>query len=1420
MKSSCLFSLVFLVPSLYLSGAVVEGDRGGSQTVTATLTLGDASKTFSHNNLNEAADDVFFTNTVLLEDLTERNDISGIVDVELGMSANLFRTTDGLTGLDFVQLVGYAISRVEMSGSGTSLDGEELEGTFSSESPGNEGWNEFSVTVGPEVATMTAVLKSEEDAGSQSEVVVQSLDGGQWADVAVYTSESRYNSYRENLLLEPGEYRILTRVPTSGSFGLDSSIFILEEIEYEMTMGLDPIAPAYPEEEEYTHPLVGTELTDSPRLQVLNPAIASEVDLGDGTTEVTFTTNLVSTSFCPWREVVVTVREGGPEVTALNRGIFFLDIDPLATEAPDDTGTIQVANEDLDTVRAAILDGSRLSVSGRELIVFRYPVVLVNEDMVEAQVDDVVNPWFYEDRDGIEPGPFLSEPPAEPGQILIEWEPYYAVPPREVSDIINGGTRWVQNFDKDLPMLVETAELDPGTIPNPPDSWRLSGSHLSFQDIIKHGTVRETVSNPLEGYTRNATEDNNIEVQDFFPIPIYLHVNRLKLDDILKVSGNFNFIPGDFSVEYELENGNPVTFLIRNQYTAEANLLIETANHEEVGGSPVVDASETLFDAPLFTVSLPGGAQITASVDVQVGATANITRSLSVPFVSRYTVDVAAGIKDNQPYYDVDTERVPLKMNDPNLYDSIGADLNLWLSAELDTGLSYPSGTSAVMTFGAKLESNFGLHPLGENWWDMSADLVLTSGFEFDLFLLLPIVDAEHEIARYPLFSYDSGGPLLDGLGSGLRPLSFTLQPEGTNPGLRPLSDPAARWGRSVQSVDRTTPGTYFLAELEGTGDILTGNAAGSTQRLLLFTADGRLKRSLESSNISHFIPIDAVPLPGGGAALLGSRAKQVQIVLVDNDLNIFDQVAFEIDSVLYDNLRIATDGEYAYVLGEYYGDSVWEVALTSIRLDDGTVEWSRAYAIAPDRGLFPGDLTVTSDGNIAVSGTTNANFEEADGLPEGDILPNVTNNGFLAKFDSANGDVIWSTMIAHRGSIPHYNAIAESPTGELTVGGDNSIAVLNDEPTMMLLQFSSTGELLEGLLIGYAGSAKAAGNPDIAGLLDDLPHGGETYYDEILDLAWTEEGLWAAGEMGIYNAGSSLSTGSSGFTIFFSPELHPSRYAVHGGNARDTLERLIVTDNGPVATGTTRSFHPWPNGAEGEADLDSLASQWLLKLPWEGRMDFHRISNGAQPDPDDGPPDTGTFYIYPRVVSGLLNGYFDINQPERDSFREGDPSITGAARPFTVTDLVRTTTSLDISFADASLEDVKALEYVPSTAIRDAVSAAAWYQTDPESDTDGDGFSDDHEIYFGTDPLTADYPIMEILTVDPFVVGVPRTLNASEDLPRILSSPDLIQWDPVTPLSVEVLPLDDFRDQVQLEIPAMDPVDEDARFLTVSGPE
>ena len=87
------------------------------------------------------------------------------------------------------------------------------------------------------------------------------------------------------------------------------------------------------------------------------------------------------------------------------------------------------------------------------------------------------------------------------------------------------------------------------------------------------------------------------------------------------------------------------------------------------------------------------------------------------------------------------------------------------------------------------------------------------------------------------------------------------------------------------------------------------------------------------------------------------------------------------------------------------------------------------------------------------------------------------------------------------------------------------------------------------------------------------------------------------AEEMGVYNGGQpSRFNRSSGFSLFFDPQLNPGRFALHGGNARDSFDRLIITEDGPLLSGVSRSFHPWPGGSSGEDDFSSPAVQWLSK--------------------------------------------------------------------------------------------------------------------------------------------------------------------------------------------------------------------------------
>jgi len=326
----------------------------------------------------------------------------------------------------------------------------------------------------------------------------------------------------------------------------------------------------------------------------------------------------------------------------------------------------------------------------------------------------------------------------------------------------------------------------------------------------------------------------------------------------------------------------------------------------------------------------------------------------------------------------------------------------------------------------------------------------------------------------------------------------------------------------------------------------------------------------------------------------------------------------------------------------------------------------------------------------------------------------------------------------------------------------------------------------------------------------------GETYYDEIHDLVWTDEGLWACGTMGLYHPTSILSTGSSGFTLFFDTGLNPSRYALHGGLSADDLRRLIVTDSGPLATGSTNSFFPWPYGAADETD-DTPWAQWLLKLPWEGRLDFHSLSTAAQPALDDPAPLAGSFFVYPRVVSGLISGDLDINEPEYDSHGQGEARISDAARELIVTDLVLTEETLTVAFSESTIEDFKALEYVPLSHIADEASYLAWNQMEADEDVDGDGLGASAEFYFGTDALIAELLELEVVSNAPLVLGIPRNVLASNALPALWESDDLLHWVPLDPAHSTVVPLDAGHDWVELEVP--DDGYADPRFFQVSAP-
>ena len=1401
-------AIAFVVLARPATARVTEGPVTGSINFGIFAGSGDATAEFEWEDLDVVGEN-YYEGTVPLDAESDRGEIEADAVIAIGYSGQFIRQSNELTDLDFVTIKGSQYSEVEFSGSGNYLDTNGISATFSSVGPGNELLQEFTVTdAGPELASITVTLNSTSEDGSLSKLRLQRFENGNWTNIATYLSTGYYSYYKENRSLDPGLYRLNGYNPTSAATGVDETSFTIDEgIFYEITFGTPPLPLPLPEEGDFSYPDVGTEFTNPSNLQILNPSIVSEVAIENDMTEVTFVANLVNLSACPWSPVTISLAEAADEssgILATNDGVTFDSLDAFSTTAPTANGVIHVPNDILDSVKASILDASGLEVEGMELVVFRYPITFVWDELTAYQTDDNTRLEFYIDYPPHPQEGFSEdEPPVERGDILVEWEALHSVPMRLVPDGL-GGEDWVQNYDQHLPALVTFVEIEPGVLADPRPYFIVDNEKMSLLDIVKHGTIRHPIKNPFPGYTKNATEDNEIEEQENFPKNILTTLNRFDIEDYIKVSGDFNFIPGEFELEYSLADGNLIDFVLRKSYTAEVNLLVETANHEEVGGEPIVDATKNILTTPIFTTALPGGITFSTALDIDIGATANITRSLAVPVTSRYTYEVVAGVKDGNPFYENNTDYVPLQVSDPHIFEEIGAGLELWTEAELLCGLVLPDGSSSWVTGGARIDGNFGVHPLADAWWDLAAELSLTSGFELNLGVLFKLADEELDLARYTLFEKEANGPLVSGLSAS----SITLPSDGVNPGLRPISDPTARWSRVLQMDTRATETrSVFLIPLEGSKDFLTGQSNIANNRIYRVADDGRILKAFSTPQI-NYKTIDAVSLPDGGAMLLNGSSPRIELIRLDADLQSVSQHSYDFGSLTYESRRIAAGDTHVFVLGGNYFDNRFQPVISCFDLD-GNLIWTRSYILDPTQFLNPADLIVCADGDLAFCAETSADFTEEDGITDNIVL-NINNNGLLAKINSETGDVLWASMIPHVASSPEYNALAESPSGEFTIGGYQS-SWPGDQPTMMLLQLSDTGKLIENLLVGYSGSTKAAGNPDASHLFGGLPHGGETYYDKIRDLTWTDEGLWACGEMGLYHPTSILSTGSSGFTIFFDPQLNPSRFAMHGGLSQDSLDRIVATESGPLATGGSNSFLPWPTGAADETDSTPWA-QWLLKLPWEGRLDFHELSSGAQPSPDDPDPLAGSHFIYPRVVSGLMNGFFDATQL---AGAQGDDLTTNASRTLTATDLDLTPGTLEVIISESDLLDVKALEHTPRSLVTDETSYLAWSQQEADADADGDGLDASGEFYFGLDASMSDRNDLELLSLDPVTLRISRN-KLAEGLPQILDSENLIDWTLVEPTQVNIDEQAD-RDILEIELPG--DLEADATFWQAQAP-
>lgn len=1219
-------------------------------------------------------------------------------------------------------------------------------------------------------ANATGAVSIERQQGLDNWVVVFSVD-----DTTV--APDRRFSFTQTLA--PGEYRVTATLTRSGLLAPGATD---RTISFALDVGTAQDPAPVTAEGSHTHPKVGTILVDSPDLTVINPVILSETPVGGGLTEMLVTAQLQNDSACPWNNVELTLRPtfpGGPEIQTLptNDTIRFSGIpaeDDAAPDASSATIQLRVPNAGAAALRASILDGSRFTTRGCELWVFRYPVDLITPTRAEF----LLNNWLP----GISPRAF-DNPIISPYTILLEHEEEFAFAlVRESlanSGLINSGFggRFSQHpFELELPMLIgEVVEAERVTEFGGVDRY-YTALPLTLYDgegeaidepytllhLVKHGTIRSTVdATSPSGFGVNAGIEGNPVTT---PHPV--HFNRVRIGDAIDLSGSLFFKPRSFDVEIQINEFSVRKFLVTTRFDAETTLLVETRGAADNQSAPLTEQEEQLFSVPLFSLYLPSGLTFTSNLSLSLGAAVNAPDSLSVPVQSSLSFTATAGYIDGQPFYDQDVETTPPTVSAPAIFSQLDASVSAWAKLELFCALG-GGGFSGGPTIGARLGGEFELTPAGDPWWKLDGALDVTGGVEF-AFLGLDFVDEETTLATLPIFSIDAGGPLLP---PGPAARNITLP---DNPGLRPIGGRDTRWARALAFFDTPDdPGRQFIVPLAGSTDLIVGGG----RDLSRYSAEGELKWTLLNS-----VPLmkDAIAHPDGGFVTLSTEG--FAIARHDGDgvrQWVAQRIAPSGEGIPFTQIVIgdlvarpaSVPGQLEYFTGGFYGIDSSPRQPFLVKCDDsGNILWIKRYAADLVAGVEPYvetlRLATTAAGDVILSGQIDPSLA-SPGL------------GFIMKVDGDSGEPLWATALNSGPRSSILGPVAEDDEGNLCAGGNWGANVLDKLPQQLLAKFSASGESLGGILYG---SIDAEGAGDAIAPTRPIPTGGETVFDVMRDLTWHDGHLWGCGQIGVGTFVLGLSSGQAGYTLRVSRDLEIDRFALHTGTGAETLAAIRPAADGILTSGNTRSILPWPGGhdPQGGFQPQNVNARLVMKLPMEGLLRFHDLSNAAQSDIDDPNPATGSHYIYPRVFS-----LADVG-----AFSGGSLSFNFTAHDLTLAPPFFAPGTL----AAATPQEHYQIEFVPKEIIGSWQDHLKWHQLDADEDSDNDGLDLATEFYHGTDPFAPNSIALQ-MTTHP-LTGAPTLSFSRSDLAAaegwaapIEKSGTLEDWDPVPSENLDVFP-------------------------------
>ena len=313
------------------------------------------------------------------------------------------------------------------------------------------------------------------------------------------------------------------------------------------------------------------------------------------------------------------------------------------------------------------------------------------------------------------------------------------------------------------------------------------------------------------------------------------------------------------------------------------------------------------------------------------------------------------------------------------------------------------------------------------------------------------------------------------------------------------MGDPRTRWTRSLRppGLGAALGAKSFAIKAQADDDIITG----SNNILARLSPEGELLWALDPT--IQFSASDAVPEPDGGFTAMSSKRNSIRVARFGADGTlIWKNEIFPTDGTLWfrtsDLLRKENPSgatEY-FILGEANGGGVDGFHFAITKLDaNGNFIWSKRFPLqsfaAEGTSCSARDLALCADDNLLATGSTSA---DVSAVPL--ELRNLYTNGIVLKIDADTGDALWNTVTALRHSII-YESVIESPDGSIYIGGNSSGNVLSDLPTMLVTRLFPDGNLDESILIGSGPGT------------EEVPRGGETFFDTIRDMTWVDGHLW-----------------------------------------------------------------------------------------------------------------------------------------------------------------------------------------------------------------------------------------------------------------------------------------------------------------------